>query len=65
VPDALEAARTAAGLTEARVIVYKRPREYRATYYARSETDAGGVTALSRLAGLTGAGPSFLYLFLP
>jgi protease-4 len=65
VPDALEAARTAAGLTEARVIVYKRPREYRATYYARSETDVGGVTALSRLAGLTGAGPSFLYLFLP
>jgi protease-4 len=65
VPDALEAARKAAGLDEARVIVYKRPREYRATYYARSETDAGAVTALSRLAGLTGAGPSFLYLFLP
>jgi protease-4 len=65
VPDALEAARKAAGLDQARVIVYKRPREYRATYYARSETDAGTVTALSRLAGLTGSGPSFLYLFLP
>jgi protease-4 len=66
VPDAIEAARRAAGLDEARVIVYKRPREYRATYYARSETDAGGALGMvSQLAGMTGAGPRFLYLFLP
>ena len=65
VPDALEAARRAAGLEEARVIVYKRPREYRATYYARAEADAGTLAMVSQLAGLAGAGPKFLYLFWP
>jgi protease-4 len=65
VPDALEVARRAAGLDEARVIVYKRPREYRATYYARSETDAGPFATISQLAGMAGAGPKFLYLFWP
>jgi protease-4 len=65
VPDALEAARRAAGVDEARVIVYKRPREYRATYYARSEAETGGLTMVSQLAGMTAGGPRFLYLFLP
>jgi protease-4 len=64
-PDALEVARRAAGLEEARVIVYKRPREYRATYYARTETDAGTLATLSQLAGLAGAGPRLLYLWWP
>ena len=63
-PDALEAARRAAGLDEARVVVYKRPREYRATYYARSETDAGTFQMLSQLAGVAG-GPKFLFLWAP
>ena len=40
-PDVLDVARRAAGVTEARVVVYKRPREYRATYYARADSDAG------------------------
>jgi protease-4 len=64
-PDALEAARRAAGLDEARVIVYKRPREYRATYYARSEADTGALATISQLTGMAGAGPRFLYLFWP
>jgi protease-4 len=64
-PDVLDAARRAAGVDEARVIVYKRPREYRATYYARTETDAGTFATLSQLAGLAGAGPKFLYLWSP
>jgi protease-4 len=64
-PDAVAAARAAAGVDEARVIVYKRPREYRATYYARAETDAGTFATLSQLLGLAGAGPRFLYLWLP
>ena len=64
-PDALAAARQAARVDTARVIVYKRPREYRATYYARAETEAGTFAALSQLAGLAGAGPKFLYLWLP
>jgi len=65
VPDALEVARRAAGLTEARVIVYKRPREYRATYYARSETDASVFASVSQLTGMAGAGPRLLYLWMP
>jgi protease-4 len=65
VPDALETARRAAGLEEARVIVYRRPREYRATYYARSQTEAGALASLGPFAGLLGAGPKFLYLWLP
>ena len=64
VPDAIEVARQAAGLDEARVIVYKRPREYRATYYARAETGAGTFETLSQLAGLSG-GPKFLFLWAP
>ncbi|HEU4366919.1 MAG TPA: signal peptide peptidase SppA [Methylomirabilota bacterium] len=64
VPDALEVARRAAGLDEARVIVYKRPREYRATYYARAESETGALATLAQAAGLAGVGPKFLYLWL-
>jgi protease-4 len=64
--DALALARQVAGLEEARVVVYRRPREYRATYYARSETSAGGLEAsLAPLAALTAPGPRFLYLWWP
>jgi protease IV len=64
-PDVLAIARQAAGLTEARLVVYRRPRQYRATYYARSE-GAGGVEAsLSQLAALAAPGPRFLYLWWP
>ena len=64
-PDALEAARRAASLTEARVVVYKRPREYRATYYARADSDAGAFAAVSQLTGLAASGPKFLYVWWP
>src|SRR5919108_574418 len=39
-PDALAAARSAIGVDEAKVVVYKRPREYQATYYAQTRTEA-------------------------
>jgi protease-4 len=65
-PDAIEAARRAAGVTEARVIVYHRPREYRATYYAHAQTSVAGPEApLAQLATVLGAGPRFLYLWWP
>jgi protease-4 len=65
-PDALMAARSAAGVDEAKVIVYKRPREYQATYYAQTRTEAGAVgTTVERLAALGGGGPRFLYLWSP
>jgi protease-4 len=65
--DALAAARRAAGVDEARVIVYHRPRQYRATYYARSEDTAvaDAASALSGLASTAAAGPRFLYLWWP
>lgn len=63
--DAVELARTSAGLDEAKVVVYKRPREYRATYYAKTESEVGGLALFSQLAGMTGTGPKFLYLWWP
>ncbi len=65
VSDAVALARRAAGVDEARVIVYRRPRQYRATYYARSEAEAGGLDALGRMAALAAGGPRFLYLWWP
>ena len=65
-PDALALARQAAGVSEARVIVYQRPRQYRATYYARAEGPGGGLEAsVSQLAALAAPGPRFLYLWWP
>jgi protease-4 len=64
--DAIAVARAAAGLEEARVVVYHRPREYRATYYAKSEATAAGLDAtLSQFAALAAPGPRFLYLWWP
>src|SRR2546425_993322 len=67
VDDAIRAAKRAAGVGEAQVIVYHRPREYRATYYARADASAPRLdTALTQFALLLGgAGPRFLYLWWP
>ena len=65
-PDAIDAARRAAGVDEARVVVYHRPRDYRATYYASAQAAAPGPDVpLLELATLLGAGPRFLYLWWP
>ena len=66
IPDAVETAKRSAGLDEARVVVYHRPREYRATYYARTEAPASGVPeSLAQLSMLIGPGPRFLYFWWP
>lgn len=63
--DAVAAAKRAAGLSTARIIVYQRPREYRATYFARSETEAESTAVpLGALRVLAG-GPRLLYLWAP
>ena len=65
-PDALAAARSAIGVDEAKVVVYKRPREYQATYYAQTRNESPALeTTMERLATLTGVGPRFLYLWAP
>jgi protease-4 len=65
--DAVALAKRAAGVDEARVIVYHRPRQYRATYYALAEDASGaGLNAsLSGMASLAASGPRFLYLWWP
>jgi protease IV len=64
--DVIALARQAAGVDEARVIVYHRPRQYRATYYARSEdTPVASLGSVGGLASLAASGPRFLYLWWP
>lgn len=63
-PDALDLARQAAGVEKARVVVYHRPRQYRATYYAEAQQHEGGLMG-GALGALTGPGPKFLYLWMP
>jgi protease-4 len=65
VPDAIDAARRAAGLDEAKVVVYKRPRQYRATYYAQARGEAGALESVAQFASAAGIGPRFLYLWAP
>src|SRR2546429_9026877 len=65
-PDAIEAAKRAIGVEGARVVVYRPPREDRATYYARSEAPAGAMEgSLMQLPAVLGAGPRFLYFWWP
>jgi len=65
--DAVTAARKAAGLSEARVIMYRRPREFRANFYSAAPMPAPGMEAsLQQLAAVVGgSGPRFLYLWWP
>ena len=62
-PDALALARKA--VTEARLVVYQRPRDYRATYYAGSKSEAAFEIPFARLAAMATSGPKFLYLWWP
>jgi protease-4 len=65
-PEALAMARRAAGVDQARVVIYRRPRQYRATYYARAETGPTALeSALAPLTALGVTGPRFLYLWWP
>ena len=65
--DAVAAARKAAGLADARVVMYHRPKEYRANYYSTAPAPTPGVdTTLQQLTTLvSGSGARFLYLWWP
>jgi protease-4 len=62
--EAIDAAKVAAGVAEASVISYHRPRQYRATIYS-SATEPAPVAGLPDLARLVVSGPRFLYLWWP
>jgi protease IV len=65
--EVVEMAKKAAGVEAARVIMYHRPEEYRASLYAGvTPTLSSAVTALAQVTGmLVGAGPRFMYLWWP
>jgi len=63
--DAVAMAREAARLDEARVVMYHRPREYRANFYSAAPAGPGAEAGLAQLAALVGAGPRFFYLWWP
>lgn len=65
--DAIETAKQAAGLSDARVVTYGRPGSYKPTIYSQSQGE-GSLEALARLdiMGLVRGGtPQFLYLWMP
>jgi protease IV len=51
------------GVDEARVVMYRRPREYRATIYSETASVPGGLAQLTGLLG--GPGPRLMYLWVP
>jgi protease-4 len=63
--DAIDIAKRRAGLEEARVVMYRRPREYSENIYSRSPA-APVEFSLLRLDGRSAwQSPSFLYLWMP
>src|SRR5262249_56609657 len=62
--DAVAAARKAAGVAQARVVMYHRPKEYRSNYYSTAPAPTPGVdTTLQQLTALvSGSGARLRYL---
>jgi protease-4 len=66
--DAIELAKKEASLAEARVVVYRRPGEYRPNVYARFLGGGGGLgewANLDLMALVRGGTPQFMYLWMP
>ena len=66
--DAIAMAKQQAGLTEARVVIYHRPGEYRPNIYAKFMGGGNGLASLASLdlMGLVrGGAPQFMYLWWP
>ena len=67
--DAMEVAKKKAGLTEARVVTYRRPGEYQNNIYSRIVAPAPGLANLanidSAVDGAEAGSPQFMYLWMP
>jgi len=66
--DAVELAKKEAGLPEARVVMYRRPGEYRNNIYSGLLVGGGGfagLPSLDLLAMVRGGTPQFMYLWMP
>jgi protease-4 len=66
--DVVELAKKDAGLAEARVVVYRRPGEYRNNVYSQLLSGGGGlagVPTLDLMSMVRGGTPQFMYLWMP
>ncbi|HEY7653803.1 MAG TPA: signal peptide peptidase SppA [Methylomirabilota bacterium] len=64
--DAVALAKERVGLSEARVVMYHRPKEYRANIYSATPVPSPAESTLAQLAAaFGGGGPRFLYLWWP
>lgn len=64
--DVVALAKERAGLGEARVVMYHRPKEYRANIYSLTPPPSTAESTLAQFAAaLGGGGPRFLYLWWP
>jgi len=64
--DVVTLAKEKAGIAEARIVMYHRPKEYRANIYSATPAPATAESALAQFAAaLGGGGPRFLYLWWP
>jgi protease-4 len=64
--DVVALAKERAGLDEAKVIMYHRPKEYRANIYSLTPPPSTAESTLAQfVAALGGGGPRFLYLWWP
>jgi protease IV len=64
--DVVALAKERAGLTDARVVMYHRPKEYRANIYSATPPPSTAESTLAQFAAaLGGGGPRFLYLWWP
>ena len=64
--DVVALAKERASLTEARVVMYHRPKEYRANIYSATPVPSTAESTLAQFAAaLGGGGPRFLYLWWP
>ena len=67
--DAVELAKREAGLTEARLVVYQQPGEYRHNIYSqminRQGNNGGLLSNFDLMALVRGGTPQFMYLWMP
>ncbi|MFO0773294.1 MAG: signal peptide peptidase SppA [Nitrospiraceae bacterium] len=67
--DAIEAAKEKAGITDAKVVTYRRPGEYRNNIYSKmvngSPDGLAGLAQVDLMSLVRGGSPQFLYLWMP
>ena len=64
--DAIDWAKQASGVKEARVVTYAQPRAYRNNIYSRAESAPSGINLINIDAGIPKAsGMEFMYIWLP